>query len=248
MHSIADWWQHFSEHTEFWNAFWPSLIGALGGALVGAIAVTFLERLFRRRERIDREVGESNKLLFILGQMLKATDSINESLFESSRKNLGHEPAWNELGALEGAPSEGPEFIIGEYTFLLEDDDPASLAPQLLDRLYAAESKFESIIARVHKRSQLWYEYNAAAVPSGRGPEALAGMATAGILAARLKERKRSAKSPCFWSVFRCAYHPARASGKLSARTLVATSSCFTRVLCTGPDFRHCSSARRLRM
>ncbi len=189
MHSVVDWWNTFWDHTEFWNAFWPALIGALGGALVGAIAVTSLERMYRNRERMDREVGECNKLLFILGQMLKAVDGINESLFEAQRKKLGHEPAWNELGALEGAPSEGPEFIIGEYAFLLEDDDPTSQAPKMLDRTYAAESTFKSIIARVHQRSQLWHEYSAMPPLFGRGVEAIPGMAAAGALAARIKEQ-----------------------------------------------------------
>ena len=188
MQSIVEWWQHFSEHTAFWNAFWPALIGALGGALVGAIAVTSLERKHRKRERIDREVGECNKLLFILGQMLKAVDSINDSLFEAPRKKLNREPAWNELGALEGAPAEGPEFIIGEYAFLLIDDDPSSLAPTMLDRTYAAESSFKSIIARLNQRSQLWYEYYA--LPTfGRGEDAMSNMTVAGALAARIKEQ-----------------------------------------------------------
>jgi hypothetical protein len=189
MQSIGDWWRHFWDHTDFWNAFWPALIGALGGALVGAIAVTSLERLYRNRERIDREVGECNKLLFILGQMLKALDSINESFFEAQRKKLAREPKWDELGALEGAPSEGPEFIIGEYAFLLEDDDPSSLAPKMLDRAYATESTFKSIIARVNQRSQLWYEYSAMSHSFGRGEDRLASMSVAGTLGMRIKEQ-----------------------------------------------------------
>jgi hypothetical protein len=188
MHSVADWWKTFWDHTEFWNAFWPALIGGLGGAVVGAVTVTSLEKLHRKRERLTREVGECNKLIFILGRMLWALGDINDSLFVNQRKKLGHDPAWNEIGALEGTPAEGPEFIIGEYTFLLEDDDPSSLAPQVLTRAYTAEANFKSIIARVKERSELWHEYSAM-TPLGRGEDRLAGMAAAGALAARIKEQ-----------------------------------------------------------
>jgi hypothetical protein len=189
MHSIVYWWKTFWDHTEFWNAFWPALIGGLAGAVVGAVTVTSLERLYRTRERLDREVGECNKLLFIVGQMLWALADINGWLFEGPRKKLGREPAWSEVGALEGTPDEGPEFIIGEYTFLLEDDDPESLAPQMLTRVYTAEANFKAILARLHQRNQLWHEYKAMPPIFGRGSEAIPGMAAAGALNVRLKEQ-----------------------------------------------------------
>ena len=50
MQSVADWWNTFWDHTEFWNAFWPACIGAF----VGAVVATSLTRLYRKSERIDR--------------------------------------------------------------------------------------------------------------------------------------------------------------------------------------------------
>jgi len=186
MESIFDWWRGFWNHTQFWDAFWP----AVWGALIGAAAATWLERRYRTKERISREVGECNKLIFILGQMLSALEDINESLFENPRKRLGRAPEWNEIGALEGAPAVGPEFIIGEYTFLLEDDDPKSAAPYMLGRVYTAEANFRAILARLNQRSQLWHEHNElrAATQFGRGEAALPGYAGSAALAARLKE------------------------------------------------------------
>jgi hypothetical protein len=186
MHSIADWWKTFWDHTEYWNAFWP----AVWGALIGAIVATSLERCYRTRERTTGEVGECNKLLFILGRMLWALEDINDSLFVNQRKRLGREPAWNEIGAMEGAPAEGPEFIIGEYAFLLEDDDPSSLAPQMLARAYTAEANFGAILSRLNQRSQLWHEYNEtrAVGAFGTGEAAMPGIAASGVLSARVKE------------------------------------------------------------
>ena len=87
--------------------------------------------------------------------MLWALADINDDLFERTREKLGREPSWNDIGALEGAPDEGPDFIIGECTFLLEDNDPKSLAPQMLTRVYTAEANFKAIIARLHKRNNV---------------------------------------------------------------------------------------------
>jgi hypothetical protein len=186
MESILDWWRNFWTHAQFWDSFWP----AVWGALIGAAAATLLERRYRIRERISSEVGECNKLIFILGQMLSTLEDFNESLFENPRKKLKRAPEWNEIGALEGAPTQGPEFIIGEYTFLLEDDDPRSAAPYVLGRIYNAEANFRAIVARLNQRSQLWHEYNElrAATQFGRGEAALPGLASSAALTARLKE------------------------------------------------------------
>jgi hypothetical protein len=186
MESIADWWRTFWDHTEFWNAFWPACIGALAGAIVA----TSLTRLYRKRERIDREVGECNKLLFIVGRMMSALADINADLFERPRKKLGREPTWSDIGALEGAPDEGPDFIIGEYTFLLEDDDPKSLAPQMLARVYTAEANFKAIIVRLHQRNQLWHEYNELRAPGrvARGEAGMPAVAATYAHTARIKE------------------------------------------------------------
>ena len=187
MDSIPDWWARFGEHADFWNAFWP----AVWGALVGAAAAVLLERHYRKQETVSSQIGECNKLIFILGQMLSALEDINESLFEGPRKRLGRAPEWNEIGALEGAPAAGPEFIIGEYTFLLEDDDPTSRAPLVLGRAYRAEANFKSILARLNQRSQLWHEFNEvrAAAQFRRGEDALPGITASAALTARLKEQ-----------------------------------------------------------
>jgi len=161
------------------------------GALVGAITAFSLERWYRKRERIAREVGECNKLIFILGQMLTALLVINDGLFEEPRKKLGRAPNWDEIGALDGAPTEGPDFIIGEYTFLLEDDDPISLTPYVLGRIYAAESEFRAILGRVSERSRLWHEFNETRVAARYMASAaeLPGIAASTtLLTARIKE------------------------------------------------------------
>jgi hypothetical protein len=188
MDSVLAWWRHFVEHAQFWDAFWP----AVWGALVGAVAATLLERRYRVRERISKEVGECNKLIFILGQMLSTLEDINESLFVDRRKELGRDPEWDDIGALVGAPTQGPAFIIGEYTFLLEDDDPNSMAPAMLGRVYTAESNFKEILARLDERSLLWNQFLQYRGPTfARGEEFLARMNEAAPIIARLKELTR---------------------------------------------------------
>lgn len=185
MQSVADWWKTFSDHTEFWNAFWPACIGAIAGAF----AATTLTRLYRKRERISREVGECSKLLFILGRMLWMLEDIDDSFIGGQRKKLGREPKWEEIGALPGAPTECPAIIIGEYTFLLERDS-SGMAPEMLSRAYTAEARIKVILARLSERSMLWHEYHD--VQAGnmftRGSAAARGMATSGAIAARIEE------------------------------------------------------------
>jgi hypothetical protein len=186
MNGVADWWQHFWEHAAYWDAFWP----AVWGALVGAIAATALERRYRKQERISREVGECSKLLFILGRMLWMLEDLDDSFIGGQRKKLGREPTWEEIGALPGAPMECPAIIIGEYTFLLEDVDPSSLAPEMLSRAYTVEARIKVILARLSERSMLFHEYNNAQASNMfiRGTEAMRGMSTSGAIAARIKE------------------------------------------------------------
>lgn len=76
MNSILEWWRSFSEHTDFWNAFWP----AVWGSLVGAAAAVALERRYRKQEIVSTQVGECNKLIFILGQMLSTLEDIQEAV------------------------------------------------------------------------------------------------------------------------------------------------------------------------
>lgn len=113
--NIGAWWANFFEHPTFWNAFWP----AVWGAVIGASTAFLLERRYRKHERIAREVGECNRLIFTLMQMLSALEDFQELLFDGPRKALGREPEWHEIGALPGAPKSGPDFVIGEYTFSL---------------------------------------------------------------------------------------------------------------------------------
>lgn len=122
--------------------------------------------------------------------MLSTLEDINQSLFEDPRKQLGRAPEWDEIGALVGGPAEGPDFIIGEYTFFLEGDDPSGVAPEMLGRIYNAEANFRQVLARVNERSRLWHEYNElrAAVQFGRGEAVLPRLATSAALTARLKE------------------------------------------------------------
>lgn len=188
MNSIVNWWTHLTEHSAFWDAFWP----AVWGALIGAGAAFLFEGRRRRAERIANEVGQCNKLIFVLGQMLSSLQDIRDFL-DSKREQPGGMLRWDELGAMEGAPGEGPAFIIGEYTFLLESENPKSAAPYVLGRIYTAESNFKATLARLHQRNQLWHQYNElrAGVQFLRGGEAVAEIGSATALTARLKELTR---------------------------------------------------------
>jgi len=140
--------------------------------------------------RVNSEVGQCNKLIFILGQMLSTLEDIKTGLFDARREALGRDPEWHEIGALVGAPAEGPEFIIGEYAFLLQDDTPVERAPEILGRIYYAEANFRQVLARLNERSQLWNEFleHRAAGVFSRGEEALRTSGPSRALAARLTE------------------------------------------------------------
>lgn len=171
MNNITAWWANFFEHSTFWNAFWP----AVWGAIAGAFTAFLLERRYRKQERIAREVGECNRLIFTLGQMLSTLEDFQELLFDQPREALGRERAWHEIGALPGAPTSGPEFVIGEYTFLLEDRDTKGRTPEVLGRAYFAASRFNSTLALVHERTALYdrYRLQHAASQFGLGAEAV---------------------------------------------------------------------------
>jgi hypothetical protein len=149
-----------------------------------------LEHHRQEQRRIEAEVGQCNKLIFILGQMVSTLEDINEALFLAPKKTLGHPPAWDEIGALVGGPPDVPKFIIGEYTFFLEENDPTDRSPEMLARIYHAEANFQQVVARLDERSRLWHEYNdlRAAVRFNRGETALPGLETSAALIARLKE------------------------------------------------------------
>jgi hypothetical protein len=186
MDSIVDWWQKFWQHASFWNAFWP----AVWGALVGAVTAFLLEPRYRRVERIRIEVGHCNRLLFTLVQMLTVLEDLKEQLFEEPRERLGHVPEWNEIGGMAGARDCGPEFIVGEYTFLLEDRNTKSRAPELLGRIYTVHRNFKATLDHLRERTQLWYEYceRRSATAFSHGAEALQGMVLASAPATRIKE------------------------------------------------------------
>jgi hypothetical protein len=186
MDAIRDWWTHFFEHGGFWNAFWP----AIWGALAGAITITLIDHYREKRRRIRREVGECNKLIFILGQMVSFLEDVNDYLFENPRKKYGRPAQWHEVGALEGAPDRGPDFILGEYTFLLEDEDADNRAPDVLGDIYRAEGNFKAVLNRINVRSRLWHEYSDQQANSQfeRGQEAMPHRALAGATPARIRE------------------------------------------------------------
>jgi len=172
--NIGNWWANFLTHPTFWDAFWPSVLGALAGA----VSAFVLERRYRERERIGREVGQCNRLIFTLGQMLSTLEDVNELLFIGPRKRLGREPQWHEIGGLPGAPEPGPSFVVGEYDFLLEDVDRKSNAPRALGRSYHAVSRFNSALALVHERTQLYAQWHRLSTSSvfGVGAEGVAGL------------------------------------------------------------------------
>lgn len=149
-----------------------------------------IEKEAEQRRQIDEEVGQCNRLIFLLGQMVQILLDIQDQLFESPRQRLGRAPEWHEIGALVGAPMAGPTFIIGEFVFLLKSDDPGDQSPELLARIYNAESNFKQILARLEERSQLWNDCKeaSAATQFVRGEVALEGMQASGYLIARLKE------------------------------------------------------------
>jgi hypothetical protein len=142
------------------------------------------------RLRIEFEVGQCNKLIFVLGQMLSTLEDTKQILFDDPRQKLGREPLWNEVGAVVGAPTEGPEFLLGEYTFLLTRDDPTNLAPDLLGSVYTAEANFRQVLARVNQRSLLFHEFNEtrAAARFTRGEEGVIRGESSGAVGARIKE------------------------------------------------------------
>lgn len=186
MQSISDWWRYFFYHTVFWDAFWP----AVCGALVGASVAFSLEHQHRKRERIRHEVGECNKLIFILGQLLSFLEDAKESLFDTPAKKHGRAPTWDEIGAFVGAPDRGPEFIIGEYTFLLEDEISKDDAPDVLNDIYRAEGNFKAILARINLRNELWYDFSEqrAASQFKRGESAIPDRAHSEALGKRISE------------------------------------------------------------
>jgi hypothetical protein len=186
MNAIQDWWLTFWSHEHFWDAFWPSV----WGAVVGALAAFYLEHRRRKAERNRREVGECNKLIFILGQMLSFLEDANDSMFELPTKKLGRRPKWEEIGALVGAPDRGPEFIIGEYTFLLENEGPDDRAPDVLNDIYRVEGNFKALLGRLHLRNALWYDYSERRSVSQfmRGESGVAERAQAEALGKRINE------------------------------------------------------------
>lgn len=189
MDNIAAWWANFFEHSTFWNAFWP----AVWGAVLGAATAFLLERRYRDRERIAREVGECNRLIFTLGQMLSVLEDFQELLFDQPRKALGREPKWHEIGALPGAPMSGPEFVIGEYTFLLDDRNTTSRTPHVLGRAYLAASRFNSALALVHERTALYDRYRLQHTTSqfALGAEAMPGIMETDAIGQRVEQLTR---------------------------------------------------------
>jgi len=145
------------------------------------------------QRRLTIEVGHCNKLIFVLGQMLTALESIQMALFEEPATKRGRPPEWSEIGALVGAPIDTPGFTLDEYAFLLQDEDPSDLAPELLGRIYHAEANYRHLLSRLNDRSQLWHQYNEIrATPQFlRGEAALAEIGTTTALTARLKELTR---------------------------------------------------------
>jgi hypothetical protein len=156
-----------------------------------AAAMREEERLARLRT--SSEVGQCNKLIFILGQMVSSLEDVKQSLFDDPRKQLGHEPQWNEIGALVGAPAEGPEFDIGEYAFLLENEDPADQMPNVLASIYTAAANFRQVLARANERSRLWHDFNElrAATRFSRGEASTGSIGSSEAISARLKEHTR---------------------------------------------------------
>ena len=165
---------------------------ALAREIDAAERETALSREQRRlnERRVGSEVGQCNKLIFILGQMVSTLEDIQEALFDDPKRKLGRDPNWNEIGALVGAPTEAPEFMIGEYAFLLEGEEPIERAPEILGRIYNAEANFKQVLARLNERSLLWHQYNEtrAAGMFNKGQEAVHALAASGSLIARLKE------------------------------------------------------------
>jgi hypothetical protein len=186
MHAVADWWLHFWEHTAYWDAFWP----AVWGALVGAITAFVLERRYRKRERIAREVGECNKLIFILGQMLTALLVINDSLFEEPRKKLGRAPNWDEIGALDGAPT-GAGVHHRRVHISTRRRRSDELGPLYAGKNLRGRAEFRAILGRVSERSRVWHEYNEIRVAAHyiASSAELPGIAkSTTLLTARIKE------------------------------------------------------------
>jgi hypothetical protein len=144
----------------------------------------------RNEARIASEVGQCNKLIFLLGQMLTILENVEEQMFADRRRKLGRDPQWDDIGALEGAPTGGPEFIFGEYAFLLEDDAPVDQSPEVLTRIYSLEGNFRQTLARLEEHRQLWHQFNAlkASRMTERGEAGMAQLAAGTALAARLRE------------------------------------------------------------
>ncbi len=186
MENIIDWWLNFFEHSTFWNAFWP----AVWGALVGAIAAFTLERRYRERDRISREIGQCSRLIFTLGQMVNVLDDLNDMLFEAPRKRLGRRPKWNEIGALPGAPVAGPGIVIGEFEFLLEDRDTTSNLPAVLNRAYISTSRYNAALGLLHERNQLVDQHFRlkASTSFVTGESAVPGMMEAEAVATRIEQ------------------------------------------------------------
>lgn len=183
--NIADWWRNFFEHPTFWDAFWPSVIGALTGAATAFI----LENRYRRRERVGREVGQCNRLLFTLGQMLSTLEDVHELLFTGPRQSLGREPMWHEIGALPGAPKAGSEFVIGEYDFLLEDRaSEREATAKALTRVYFIVSRFNSALALVAERTDLYEQWRRFGMQAQLGVEAAAAIMQRDVIGARVQQ------------------------------------------------------------
>jgi len=183
--NIVEWWRHFWDHADFWDAFWPSV----WGALVGAGSAFALERRDRRNEQKAREIAECNRLMFTLIRMLSTLEDYEEQLFTLRKQRLKRDPEWNEIGALVGVTLRRPEFLLGEYTFLLEGKKAVATA-EALNSIYVAEANFQAIVERLIERNQLWNEHCAyrAQRQYTRGEHGLNEVGAEKLLEARIKE------------------------------------------------------------
>ncbi len=170
--------------------FWSALFASVFGAAAGAWLAFTLERHRRRQERIERELGQCHTLVYMLTHLVSMLEDFCEQLFWERKAKLGRPPKWHEIGGLDGAPQHSSGFVIRDYVFLLDRPHDGDKAPELLNDLYLAVTKFDAILLLINSRTALWHEFKdqEAASMFRRGTEGATAFAQTGAIAKRVHE------------------------------------------------------------
>jgi hypothetical protein len=170
--------------------FWSALFASVFGAAAGAWLAFTLERHRRQQERIERELGQCHALVYMLTHMVSMLEDFCEQLFLVQKAKLGRPPKWHEIAGLDGAPQHSSGFVIRDYVFLLDLPHDGDKAPELLDDIYYAVTKFEAILLLINSRTVLWHDFKdqQAAGLFQRGTEGTTALAQTGAIAKRVRE------------------------------------------------------------